>query len=176
LGDLTTVRAWEQAFKRGLPDALRRNPDFLKPYSKALAERPKIGNHLRGHISPQGNAVGCHFPSAVDGVNVRLNPNQPSGFPTYFDSPTNAKLKTAVVQVKDTNGNWISKQQRSTFFPDTWNEDQVLEEIARLRANPGNKINDRLWSGVAADGTPIEVRYTGADINNLTFSTIFPDY
>lgn len=87
------VRAFEQAFNRGVPDILRRNPDFLKPYSKALAERPKIGNHLKGHISPQGNAVGCHFPSAVDGVNVRLNPNQPSGFPTYFDPPASTKLK-----------------------------------------------------------------------------------
>ncbi len=174
--DPDKVRAWEQAFNRGVPDILRRNPDFLKPYSKALAERPKIGNHLKGHISPQGNAVGCHFPSAVDGVNVRLNPNQPSGFPTYFDPPANTKLKEGLVQVKDSNGNWVSKQQRSTFFPDSWDEDQVLEEIARLRADPSNKVNDRLWSGVATDGTPIEVRYTGADINNLTFSTIFPDY
>ena len=78
--------------------------------------------------------------------------------------------------MKDANGNWISKQQRSTFFPDTWDEDRVLEEIARLRVNPSNRVNDRSWYGAATDGTQIEVRYTGADINALTFSTIFPNY
>ena len=168
------LEVWEEVFVRNLPDSWRVNPDFLKPFGKALDEKPIIELHLHGHISPQGNAVGCHLTSAIDNVNVKLRDPQPSGFPTYFDEPANTVLKEAYIDIKDANGAWQPKQNKSSFFPNGWNEDKVLEEIAFVRSNPANKVNDRTWVGLASDGTEIEVRYTGADINNLTFSTVFP--
>ena len=170
------VEAWEVAINRSVPDALRLNPDFLRHYSKALAERSRIVDHLKGHINSNGSAKGCHFASEIDNVRVRLRLNQPIGFPSYFDPPANIKLKEALIDIKDETGNWVPKSERSTFFPDVWDEDRVLEEIARLQVNPSNRINDRTWRGNASDGTVIEIRFTGADINNLEFSTIFPKY
>jgi hypothetical protein len=111
------VRAWEQAFKRGLPDALRRNPDFLRPYARALNDRPQINRHLAGEINSSGQAVGCHFANAVDGVNIRLRPNQPNGLPKFYDVPTNTQLKEAAIDMSDGGGSWVEKTQRSTFFP-----------------------------------------------------------
>jgi|AntRauTorckE5430_2_1112549.scaffolds.fasta_scaffold01125_6 hypothetical protein len=171
------VRAWEQAFKRGLPDALRRNPDFLRPYARALNDRPQINRHLAGEINSSGQAVGCHFANAVDGVNIRLRPNQPNGLPKFYDVPTNTQLKEAAIDMSDGGGSWVEKTQRSTFFPSSWDVDRVLEEMARIQLNPVNAIpnNPRIWEGLASDNvTRIQINFTGADVNNLQFSSVFP--
>lgn len=165
------VKAWKEALIRNLPASWRTNPDFLKPFAKALDEKPKIDLHLTGHINSSGNAVGCHLSSAIDNVKVRLRNPQPSGLPTYYPDGT---LKKAAVDINDGGGNWIPKDANSTFFPDGWTSDKMLEEIAYIRSQAGNQINDRKWKGLASDGvTEIEIRYTGP-LDNLTFDTAFP--
>ena len=164
------LKAWEEALTRNLPTSWRTDPDFLKPFAKALDEKPKIDLHLTGHINGSGNAVGCHLSSAVDNINVRIRPTQPPGFPTYYP---NGKLKEAAIDIKSGNS-WVPKTNKSTFFPDTWTNDKVLNEIAFVRSKPGNKITDRIWKGKASDGvTDIQVEYTGP-LDNLTFSTAYP--
>ncbi len=165
------VKAWEEALTRNLPASWRTNPGFLKPFAKALDEKPKIDLHLTGHVNSNGNAVGCHLSSAIDNVNVRLRNPQPSGLPTYYPDGT---FKKAAVDINDGGGNWIPKNANSTFFPDGWTSDKMLEEIAYIRSQTANQINDRKWRGLASDGvTEIEVRYTGP-LDNLTFDTAFP--
>ena len=161
---LDLVKAWETAFTRNLPASWRTSPDFLKPFAKALDEKPKIDLHMRGHIN-NGNAVGCHLSSAVDNINVRLRSPQPAGLPEYYPD---GKLKKAAIDIKDGNGSWIPKNANSTFFPDGWDEAKILEEIAYVRSQPGNKITDRIWKGAASDGTQIQVEYTGP-LNEFNF-------
>lgn len=163
------VRAWGVAFTRNLPASWRKNSDFLEPFGKALDEKPKIDLHMMGHIN-NGNAVGCHLSSAVDNVNVRLRNPQPTGLPEYYPD---GKLKKAAIDIKDSNGSWVPKNANSTFFPGGWDEAKILEEIAYVRSQPGNKVTDRIWKGLASDGTQIQVEYTGP-LNDLTFSTTFP--
>ncbi len=162
-------KAWEKALNRILPESWRVNPDFLEPFAKALDEKPKIDLHMRGHIY-DGKAVGCHLSSAIDNINVRLRSTQPTGLPEYFPD---GKLKKAAIDIKDSDGNWIPKDANSTFFPGGWDEDKILEEIAFVRSQPANKINDRKWIGAASDGTQIQVEYTGP-LNDLTFNTAYP--
>ena len=170
------VRAWAVAFARGVPGGLRRNQAFLNAYARALIERSTISKHLKGEINSSGVAVGGHMMSAIDGVKVRLRPNQTPPFPKYFDTPSNRKLKEAYIDIKDGSGNWVPKSARSTFFPPTWDEDRVLEEMARVQSVLSNKVDNRIWKGTASDGTQIEIRYTGANINNLSFSTVYANY
>ena len=163
------VKAWEKAFNRNLPESWRKNIYFLEPYAKAIDEKLKIGLHMKGHIDNE-KAVGCHLSSVIDNINVRLKSPQPNGLPQYF---LDGKLKKAAIEIKDANGNWIPKDANSSFFPNGWDEDKILEEIAYVRAQIGNKLTERIWKGPASDGTQIQVEYTGP-LNNLTFSTVFP--
>lgn len=73
------------------------------------------------------------------------------------------------------NNNWIPKRENSTFFPSSWSNDRILEEIAYVRSKATNQVPQRKWTGLSSDGIlTIEVRYTGGDINNLTFDSAFP--
>lgn len=165
------LEAWKKAFTRNLPDSWRKNPDFLKPFAKALEEKPKIDLHLTGYINSSENAVGCHLASAIDNVKVRLKNSQPTGLPTYYPDGT---LKKAAVEIKDESGNWIAKNANSTFFSKGWTNDKVLKEIAYVRSQTANQISDRKWRGLASNGvTEIEVRYAGP-LDDLTFDTAFP--
>ncbi|HHH49509.1 MAG TPA: hypothetical protein ENK52_00865, partial [Saprospiraceae bacterium] len=131
---------WSEALMRNLPTDL----GFLKPFAKALSEKPKIDLHLSGHINSSGNAVGCHLSSAIDNLKVRLKDSQPTGLPTYYP---NGSLKKAAIEINDGSGNWIPKAANSTFFPSGWTNDKILNEIAYVRSKASNKVNNRKWRG-----------------------------
>lgn len=70
----------------------------------------------------------------------------------------------------------MPKTAKSTFFPVDWTNDKVLNEIAFVRSKAENKVTERIWYGKSSDGQlDIEVQYTGP-IDNLSFSTTFPDF
>ncbi len=166
------MEAWDEAFNRNLPDSWRTDRDYLKPFKKALDEKPIIDSHLSGYVNSSGAAVGGHLSSAVDGINVRLKSPQPTGFPTYY---ADGSLKEAAIDIKQGN-NWVPKTARSTFFPVDWTNDQILNEIAYIRSKAENKVTERIWYGKSSDGQlDIEVQYTGP-LDNLSFSTTFPDF
>ncbi len=145
----------------------------MKVWGELLGEQPLINSHLIGEISGNGQAVGCHLNSAVDNVRVRLQNPQPSGFPTYY---SDGKLQEAAIDIW--NGTeWISKNAKSIFFPHTWTNNRILMEVAFVKSNPANKITDRIWVGISSDGiTKIRIEYTGADLNDLTFQTVYPKF
>ena len=142
--------------------AVRRDVRLLSWLRKA--QESHLSTHLIGEVNSSNRAVGCHLQSAIDGVRVKILPNPP---PVYIGT----ELKTAKIEI-----NGIPKNALSTFFPSTWSQDRVFEEVAEIMRNSGNQVgsNPRLYRGIASDGTNIEIRLTGSDINNLKFDTVFP--
>ena len=136
--------------------------EFLKWLDKA--KKSHLPTHLVGEINASGNAVGCHLQSAIDNIRVKILPTPP---PLYVGS----ELKTAKIEI-----NGVAKKALSSFFPQSWDEARVLEEVALIIKNPTNQVgtNIRLYKGLASDGiTNIEIRMTGSS-NNLIFDTAFP--
>jgi Bacterial EndoU nuclease len=136
--------------------------EFLKWLDKA--KKSHLPTHLLGEINARGDAVGCHLQSAIDNVRVKILPTPP---PVYIGT----ELKTAKIEINGT-----AKKALSSFFPKSWDEARVLEEVALIIKNPANQVNTniRLYRGLASDGiTNIEIRLTGSS-NNLIFDTAFP--
>ncbi len=171
-GNPNLIDGWAEALRRKLPDAWRKDSDFLESFVKVLNQKPEIDLHLAGHIDA-GRAVGCHLRSAIDGINVRIRPTQPPGFPKYY--PDGVTLRRVAIDIKAPNGvDWIPKLPKSTLFPKGWDANKVLNEIAQVTSKMSNQVGLRAWEGLASDGfTKIRVEYTGL-INNLMFSTAFP--
>ena len=79
---------------------------------------------LEGAVK-NGSAQGFHHTSSSVGrkVGANLNSRILSNGDTVYE---------AVVDVKDVSGNWIRKtanNQKSSFFPDNWSEQQVIDAV-----------------------------------------------
>lgn len=67
----------------------------------------------------------------------------------------------AKVEVKDSSGNFLPKEANdgySSFFPDAWDEERTLEEIAYALGNKrpvGNSSS--VFDGFSTDGIPIRI-------------------
>jgi Tuberculosis necrotizing toxin/Bacterial EndoU nuclease len=136
--------------------------EFLQWLKKATDSHLPI--HLKGEVNQLNNAVGCHLQSAVDGNRVKILPNPPAIY-------NGIELIQAKIEIDG-----VAKNALSTFFPKSWNEVRVLEEVALIMKKPTNQVgnNIRKFQGVATDGvTKIEIRLAGPE-GSLNFDTVFP--
>ncbi|MDZ7933548.1 MAG: EndoU domain-containing protein [Emticicia sp.] len=139
----------------------RGNFKFIEWLHKA--KNSNLPTHLKGEVNSYGKAVGCHLQSAVDGVRVKILPSPPAIY-------AGAELVSAKIEI-----NGVTKVLESTFFPSSWNEIKVFEEASYILSNSANQVNARTFEGIATDGvTKIKVKLTGANLNSLSFDTIFP--
>ncbi len=91
-----------------------------------------IGNkglkHIfRGEINSVGNAVGVHHISAINSGNARIVENSVETLSGGFYK--------ASIEVSDGAGGWVLKTDKSTFFPDSWDEIKVMQEIKSAKNN-----------------------------------------
>jgi Bacterial EndoU nuclease len=118
---------------------------------------PKTIKHIfEGEINKAGKATGVHHIDAIRGGTARIVPG------TVQSGPNG--LYKAIVEVKDTTGKWIRKSGNkgySSFFPDNWDKQKVLEEITHAF---NNKVFDtgNTWKGLTSNGIEIEM-YIGTN-------------
>ena len=109
----------------------------------------KTVRHIfEGEINSSGRAVGCHHTNAINSGHSRLRPGEPI-------TPGPDGLYRAKVDVKDANGNWIQKNAESTFFPDNWSKDRILEEISDAFRNPNKITIGNKWEAISPSGIKI---------------------
>jgi Bacterial EndoU nuclease len=82
----------------------------------------RVAHTILGEISPTGAAGGYHSILSPIGRKV--------GAPTATRTLTNGDIiYTSVVEVSDDTGNWIRKSAESTFFPDTWSAQKIVDNV-----------------------------------------------
>ncbi len=100
---------------------------------------------MRGNVK-RGRAGGVHHKSAVSQGEARE-----IGARIQSSDGLLYKVK---VEVKDANGNFIAKKSNggySTFFPDSWDQMRVLDEIKHARNNKKFVSGNEYW-GYSKDG------------------------
>lgn len=133
-----------------------------------------IGNkgleHIfRGEIK-NGAVIGVHHISAIRSGTARIIPGSIVDLGNGFYK--------ALVEVLDTNGNWILKQGESTFFPDIWPEDKVLQEISDIIGSQraieiSRNTNSIRYQGTMSNG--IKVIFSRWPSFNNNILTAFPE-
>ena len=103
---------------------------------------------LKGEINESGSAVGCHFKGAIDNGTARIRLGA-----TITEGPND--MFKVNIDVKDVNGNWIPKTAQSSFFPRTWDEQKILNEIQNAFINK-TFVSGNTWKGLSSEG--IEIR------------------
>jgi hypothetical protein len=78
----------------------------------------------------------------------------------------------------DHNKNWIIKQDKSTFFPDNWDENKVLQEISGIIDKGRAKVissnnNSTRYKGTISNG--VNVIFTRWPNFNNNILTEFPE-
>lgn len=113
------------------------------------------------------NHGGRHHVFRGEVRNVRGNPT-PTGYHHRYQGHDDADRRVTVrdrdpntgvyrgdVQMKGPNGQWISKPQGSTFFPDNWTPQRVNASIEKAFANREVSKDGKRWSAVV-DGVLIQ--------------------
>ena len=151
------VDAWK--FASDMPT--RNSINYLNNIIKA--QNSSLPVHLIGEINEQNKAVGCHLLSAVDGNRVKFI------YPNLIEY-RNSDIFRAKIQI-----NGIEKKSFSSFYPRTWDVNKTLKEVAFVLENTVSKIDNYNFKGLASDGvTTIKVEFTGP-LNNLKYSTAYPE-
>ncbi len=75
-------------------------------------------------------AVGFHSrPDGVDPPTAQIA-RRSDGTPLFYNPPDSKGVYQAKIQVRDTaTGSWIEKERTSTFFPDAWDRNTVVQNI-----------------------------------------------
>lgn len=70
------------------------------------------------------------------------------------------------IDIKDAGGSFLPKEANlSTFFPKTWDESKIFEEIAFAVKNKTPK--GKVYQGVTSDGViSIEITYDGTNVKS----------
>ena len=142
--------------------------------------------NLRKHIF-EGNindVTGCHYRSAVDGVNIRFVEN------TSLDGNSLGVLKGDIefrreifkpgkISFDPPKYKWTKKKipggDPQTFFPSTWSKDKILEECSSALANPKKQLvlgKTRMFEAESNSG--IFMRWYEDANGNVT--SIFPEF
>ncbi|WP_370576264.1 EndoU domain-containing protein [Serratia sp. Tan611] len=112
---------------------------------------PKINaKHVfHGEINRRGNAVGFHHEASIG--------HQGKARITQITNTPNAQgvYQGKVEIFNAATGQWILKGTQSSFFPKSWNRNQVMKEI-RGTYNNGIVLPNRKWSGISPSGVKIE--------------------
>lgn len=122
---------------------------------------PEINLHhvFAGEINKRGKPTGYHSrpggndPSTARVVEVR-------------DQPNNVGIYTASIEVRDGN-QW--KEKFSSFFPDNFSQQQVIDAVIHAYNNSKNK-NAQPWQGPSGHGFAIQ----GYTTNRGGINTAFP--
>lgn len=131
-------------------------PQFTAHTAKHLFE---------GEINKAGKAVGVHSNAAIAGGTAKLT----SPKKMLADPPG---IYEAKVAVKKANGSWVDKNAKSTFFPDSWSQQKIKEEVSGAFKNSTIAPNGK-WKGVSPSGVKIE-GYTDSHGNIATAFPVYP--
>ncbi|WP_200878030.1 RHS repeat-associated core domain-containing protein, partial [Burkholderia paludis] len=112
---------------------------------------PKINSEhvFHGEINNRGRAVGFHHEGSIGHIGkARV---------TGITSPANAQgVYRGRVEIFDSSsGAWVAKGPESSFFPKSWNRQQVMSEI-RSAFDNGVVSSNGKWEGVSSSGVHIE--------------------
>lgn len=120
---------------------------------------------FQGEINRKGLAVGYHHrPNGQDSNNARLV--------KITGLPNNQGVYVGRVEIRNpANGQWVSKDSSSSFFPDRFSQAQVLNEIQGAFAS-ANKSQER-WQATSPSGLKIEGFYSK---KTNTITTAYPVY
>ncbi len=143
--------------------------------NKVLAKKPHV---LRMDINTNNTGFqGCHSKIALDDY-VANNPTATFEFRNKVLGGSNNGVYEANPVIKLQNGTELVKTNnagKSTFFPDTWNETKVLDEVEYAIANSHGKIptkpNGNEYFGLSRDGK-VEIHFYYN--TNGTISSYFP--
>jgi Bacterial EndoU nuclease len=133
------------------------------PVAKALTINK---THIfQGEINRRGLAVGYHHRlNGKDSNNAKMV--------KITGLPNRQGVYIGRVEIRNpANGQWISKLSSSTFFPDQWSQEQVLNEIQGAFAS-ANKSKEP-WQGTSPSGLKIEGYYNKS---TNTINTAYPIY
>ncbi len=153
---------------QGAGSAFKSIDEILLQFNSFIGNKG-LKHIFRGEINSVGNAVGVHHISAINAGTARIVPNS-------IEQITNGFYK-ASVEVLDNSGNWITKADKSTFFPDTWDEVRVMQEIQSAKntmiGNPITNTSTKLeYFGMSTSQNRIKIiidpRYGNSPGNILT--------
>lgn len=145
-----------------------------------IVNNTHLNNHIfKGNVKPlknpdgtprlnaEGNQVyttsGVHSKVAIDSGTARIK--------TGTKIPENAGIDDfykAKVEIKTPDGNWKTKKNKSTFFPDSWSKEKIQGEIAYAMINK-KSIGTNKYEGTMSNGVKIEFY-----IKNGTVETAYP--
>jgi Bacterial EndoU nuclease len=117
---------------------------------------------INGNINSRGVGTGGHYLRSPD---VRV---------TQVTGPVNAQgVSQGYIQVRDlTTGRWIDKPTETTFFPTTWTQNQLRNEVTVAFQNSRPTRVRNQWEGTSPSGIVIRGYYTP----NGGASTAYPVY
>lgn len=131
-----------------------------------------IGNEVKEHIIKgeisARQAKGCHKPSSVDGINVRYRNGATDNSDFVKDVNGTYEAEIDILRyikgpdgknLKNSDGSfqtiWVKKREKSTFFPESWDEDKIIKEIEFAYSNKkdlGLEGTNMQWTGISSDG------------------------
>lgn len=120
---------------------------------------------FQGEINRRGLAVGYHHRlNGKDSNNAKMV--------KLTGLPNRQGIYIGRVEIRNpANGQWVSKLSSSTFFPDQWSQEKVLNEIQGAFAS-ANKSKEP-WQGTSPSGLKIEGYYNKS---TNTINTAYPIY
>lgn len=114
-------------------------PEFTAHTAKHLFE---------GEINKAKKAVGVHSDAAIaGGTAVLTTPKK-----MLADPPG---IYEAKVAVKNASGALVHKKRESTFFPDSWSQQKIKEEVSGAFKNKTTAADGK-WLGTSPSGVKIE--------------------
>jgi hypothetical protein len=103
---------------------------------------------FQGEINKKGKAVGFHHrPAGANPPSARIVPG------TATPADANGLYQANVEILNPATGTWVRKGPPSTFFPDSWSQTRVVDEIRGAYAN--GTVQGSSWRGVSPSGVPI---------------------
>jgi EndoU nuclease-like protein len=126
---------------------------------------------FEGEISPKtGAAVGFHH--RFRGIDPRDGRTLVAEVIRILQQGPDGTYKAQVRLRDPATGNWVVKQDPSTFFPDQWTKKQVIDEICCAWRN-ATRLSDTVWVGRCGNGPEIKF-FT--DPYGLDIISAFPDF
>ncbi|MEZ4658333.1 MAG: EndoU domain-containing protein [Caldilineaceae bacterium] len=111
-----------------------------------------LSHIFEGEINKIGRAVGFHFAGGTWYVGkARID-----AITAVADA--NGVFRAKVSVFDHSTGNWVAKRAESTFFPNAWNEQQVVDEILSSFINGQVSILGKprnYWEGISSSGIRI---------------------
>ena len=163
------VDSWRKLDDLGtdiVPDAMRRNPDFLKKFDDVVNNDGLNKHVFSGNISyeileagqKKWKVGGVHHKTAFENGTARIKSGTKST--PDINGYYTAKVEVYHPEFPDNSGFKV-KSKESTFFPDSWSVDKVQAEIAGAIKNKGtpNVFPDgrKLYKATMTDGTDLAI-------------------